>query len=769
MNDSASSTCPICGAPLDPEAAGNCPRCLMRAAMQPTHPADAERQPPPIEAVSAAFPHLEIIELIGQGGMGAVFKARQPKLNRFVALKILPESLGRDPRFAERFAREGQLLARLNHPNIVAVHDFGQAENYFYLLMEFVDGVNLRQAMRAGRFTAAQALGIVPKICEALQYAHDEGVLHRDIKPENILLDARGRVKLADFGIAKFIGDVEAADLAASTTAPDDDAMTAQLTSASAALGTPNYMAPEQRDQPADVDHRADIYSLGVVFYEMLTGELPVGNFAPPSEKSASDPRVDEVVLRALEQERERRQQSAGEMQTQVEIIAASPDHRPREEVRAGGTPPRLLNTGTSYVSTPEQLATFDGQFLLFRSKSQMLLDDRQLSFARAGKTTVIPLAAIRDLSIGHYPRVMNPAGIDFISVTYDEGRQTKRLFFCPFEGLFGWPSHFNQFVAEWCDAIRDAVTAATGRVPGHTPAKQLGVPPGSKALYAMYLAPVLLGVPFAAVLLFEVLEASPTGGSDSLTKGPVAMVLILLVLGVSGSVVALGGWNWFTQRKWMPTDPPDGASASAVQKPSARGCRLGLTFLLALSFAALLAAVVLTGDLEKTVSRMPAIVEPAPSEPPRVEPRRLARSAGAITNVHAEKQKVTIEARLDGRQELRVFVGEESLGWSMAASTAGEVTATVEASSQIRLENGSLGIGFIIRADGNTTWVAMTPGGPVPFGKLEFREDKDMTAQDGTWTFADIRQADGLLVPVSVKVRRASAPLEKSSNKPAP
>jgi serine/threonine protein kinase len=239
--------------------------------------------------------------------MGFVFKARQPKLDRLVALKILPQSLATDPAFAERFTREGRALARLNHQNIVTVHDFGHEKGFFYLLMEYVDGVNLRQAMKAGRFTASQALAVVPKICEALQYAHSEGVLHRDIKPENILLDTKGRVKIVDFGIAKLMGD---------------GPLEAALTDSGGALGTPHYMAPEQLEQPSSVDHRADVYSLGVVFYEMLTGELPIGRFPPPSQKSMVDPRVDEVVLRALEKQPERRTQSAGEVKTQVETIA---------------------------------------------------------------------------------------------------------------------------------------------------------------------------------------------------------------------------------------------------------------------------------------------------------------------------------------------------------------------------------------------------------------------------------------------------------------
>jgi serine/threonine protein kinase len=256
--------------------------------------------------VAAAFPQLEVLELIGRGGMGFVFKARQPHLDRFVALKLLPEKLARDARFTERFNREGRVLARLNHPNIVTVYDFGMTEHFYYLVMEFVDGVNLRQAMQAGRFLPGEALAIVPKICEALQYAHAQGILHRDIKPANILLDSRGHVKIADFGIAKLVGE-EGPDLT--------------LTATGVALGTPHYMAPEQLEKPSEVDHRADIYSLGVVFYEMLTGELPIGRFAAPSSKTPVGANVDEVVFRTLERDRERRYQSAGEMKTQIDHL----------------------------------------------------------------------------------------------------------------------------------------------------------------------------------------------------------------------------------------------------------------------------------------------------------------------------------------------------------------------------------------------------------------------------------------------------------------
>ena len=278
----------------------------MQGVAQPTQAGTNGMILPTQEEIALAFPEYEVQEMIGHGGMGAVFRVRQRKLDRTVALKVLPRSLAADPAFAERFHREARALAKLNHPNIVTVHDFGEQGGWYFLLMELVDGINLRQAMQSNRFTPEQALEIVPKVCEALQFAHSEGVLHRDIKPENILLDAKGRVKIADFGIAK-LGEAEGA--------------TITLTMSGAQMGTLAYMAPEQIEHPGQVDHRADIYSLGVVFYELLTGELPLGRFAAPSEKSAVNTQVDDVVFRTLEKERERRYQSAGEMKTQVETL----------------------------------------------------------------------------------------------------------------------------------------------------------------------------------------------------------------------------------------------------------------------------------------------------------------------------------------------------------------------------------------------------------------------------------------------------------------
>jgi serine/threonine protein kinase len=244
-------------------------------------------------------------------------------------LKILLPGLEHEPGFAERFSREARALAKLSHPNIVAVHDFGESGGYFWLTMEYVDGVNLRQAMQAARFTPAQALALIPELCAALQFAHDHGVLHRDIKPENILLDPKGRVKVADFGIARMAGD---------------ERMDFTLTRTGSVLGSAAYVAPEQIERPHEVDHRADLYSLGVVLYEMLTGELPLGRFPAPSERSASDPRLDEVVFRTLEKEREKRFQSADELRSGVRDFDRVPG-------QGSSTVPRSRSEATTTVA----------------------------------------------------------------------------------------------------------------------------------------------------------------------------------------------------------------------------------------------------------------------------------------------------------------------------------------------------------------------------------------------------------------------------------
>ena len=287
---------------------GLCPECMAKVALGSEPVASGERIPPTPADLAQQFPQLEIIELLGMGGMGMVYKARQTRLDRLVALKILPIDATPDASFAERFEREAKALAKLNHPGIVTLYDFGQTKEHYYFIMEYVDGMNLRQLIQAKTLEPRQALELVMQICTALQFAHDAKIVHRDIKPENILITKKGQVKVADFGLAKLIGGQ-----------PDT-----ALTASQMVMGTLNYMAPEQREKPLEVDHRADIYSLGVVFYEMLTGEVPMGRFDAPSKKVQIDVRLDEVVLHALEREPARRYQQVSEVKSNVETITSS-------------------------------------------------------------------------------------------------------------------------------------------------------------------------------------------------------------------------------------------------------------------------------------------------------------------------------------------------------------------------------------------------------------------------------------------------------------
>ena len=320
------TTCSTCnGELLTSNGQTFCPACLLQQGMKSsTYGAGAKIawQPPAMETLSAAFPHLEILQLLGQGGMGAVYKVRQRELDRVAALKVLPGEMAADAGFTERFLREARLLASLSHPHIVTVYEFGQRDGIYFLLMEFIDGVTLRQALRAEpikKLASKETLAIVGQLCDALQFAHDEGVVHRDIKPENILIDKRGRVKIADFGLARLLGQ--------SPTMPT-------LTGTHQLMGTPAYMAPEQIEGLPGIDHRADIYSMGVVFYELLTGELPLGRFSPPSERAETDVRLDEVVLRTLAREPDRRYQQASQVKTDVEalrgpVVSANPAAQP--------------------------------------------------------------------------------------------------------------------------------------------------------------------------------------------------------------------------------------------------------------------------------------------------------------------------------------------------------------------------------------------------------------------------------------------------------
>jgi predicted Ser/Thr protein kinase len=250
--------------------------------------------------VGRTFDGYRVEGVIGRGGMGVVYKATQLSLGRPVAIKVLPAEFAERPQFLERFHREVDVLSKLSHPNIVTVMERGEVDGRPYLVMEYIDGTSLRELIAKGPLPRHEALSIVRTVLGALEHAHGRGIVHRDIKPENVLIAPGGIVKVADFGLSRLLGP---ADLT-------------RLTHTHLMLGTFEYMSPEQREKAKEADERSDIYAAGVVLYETLAGELPIGAFDKLSVKRPGecDSRLDAIIERSLNKEPSKRYQRASEM-----------------------------------------------------------------------------------------------------------------------------------------------------------------------------------------------------------------------------------------------------------------------------------------------------------------------------------------------------------------------------------------------------------------------------------------------------------------------
>jgi serine/threonine protein kinase len=301
-------TCPRCGK-LQPEkllVGGLCPQCVARS-VQVDLLASTDAEIEEKEPLSMNVQGYEVIELIGGGGMGEVYRAIMVARGKEVALKVVAGRLTRDPETMARFEAEVAALSRLDHPNVVRVIDHGEMPNgRHFLVMEYVDGCDLRRLLRAQRLEPERAIDIFLKVCAGVQHAHERGLVHRDIKPANILVGLDGTVKVADFGLAKTLVE---------------ESFAYGFTQTRDTFGTPYYVAPEVTQRAQAADERTDVYALGVLLYELLTGTVPMGQFTPLSKRTGLDPRLDAVVASALVDDPAGRTASAKEMTESVARI----------------------------------------------------------------------------------------------------------------------------------------------------------------------------------------------------------------------------------------------------------------------------------------------------------------------------------------------------------------------------------------------------------------------------------------------------------------
>lgn len=267
----------------------------------------------PLQSGDLQIPGYEIIGTIGQGGMGTVLEAKQASLGRRVAVKVLSASLAKDNRFVERFEREAAALASLSHPNIVTILERGRSAESVYFIMEYVEGIgggaptDLRSILNSRQLSASETKHFVTQVAKALAYSHEKGIVHRDIKPGNVMVDCHGNAKVADFGIASV----------------NSQNLDSRLTVTSVAMGTLDYMAPEQRFDNLNVDQRADIYALGIMTYEMLTGKLPRGAFSPATTLAPGlDPQWDRLINSAMKPNPDERLGSMGQFLQSLDAVS---------------------------------------------------------------------------------------------------------------------------------------------------------------------------------------------------------------------------------------------------------------------------------------------------------------------------------------------------------------------------------------------------------------------------------------------------------------